>query len=68
MRTHGLSKVAWLAGCVGIGTWATQAVFRNLKVKTLDGAILYEGIPENLTRRNTASFWKTPKSIWGLTG
>jgi len=50
---------AHLAGCVGIGTWATHAVFRNLKVKSLDGAILYEGIPENLTRRNTASFWQT---------
>lgn len=49
---------AHLAGCVGIGTWATQAVFRNLKVKTLDGAILYEGIPENLTGRNTATFWQ----------
>jgi alpha-N-arabinofuranosidase len=50
---------AHLAGCVGIGTWATQAVFRKLKVKSLDGAILYEGIPENLTGKNTASFWQT---------
>ena len=49
---------AHLAGCVGIGTWATQAVFRNLKVKSLDGKILYEGTPENLARRNTASFWQ----------
>lgn len=49
---------AHLAGSVGIGTWATQAVFRNLKVKTLDGSILYEGIPENLARRNTATFWQ----------
>jgi len=49
---------AHLAGCVGIGTWATQAVFRNLKVKSLDGKILYEGIPENLARRNAARFWQ----------
>ncbi|MBN2594642.1 MAG: DUF1080 domain-containing protein [Sedimentisphaerales bacterium] len=50
---------AHLAGCVGIGTWATQAVFRNIKVKSLDGDILYEGIPDNLTNQNTASFWQT---------
>ena len=49
---------AHLAGSVGIGTWATQAVFRNLKVKSLDGKVLFEGIPENLTRRNTARFWQ----------
>ena len=49
---------AHLAGCVGIGTWATKAVFRNLKVKSLDGKILYEGIPENLARRNTSRFWQ----------
>ncbi len=49
---------AHLTGCVGIGTWATQAVFRNLKVKSLNGELLYEGIPENLTRRNTAKFWQ----------
>jgi len=49
---------AHLAGCVGIGTWATEAVFRNIKVKSLDGDILYEGIPDNLTNQNTASFWQ----------
>jgi len=49
---------AHLTGCVGIGTWATQAVFRNLKVTTLDGAVLYEGVPDNLTRRNTAKLWQ----------
>jgi alpha-N-arabinofuranosidase len=49
---------AHLAGCVGIGTWATQAVFRNPRVKSLDGKILYEGIPKNLARRNTAKFWQ----------
>ncbi len=49
---------AHLTGCVGIGTWATKAVFRNIKVKSLDGKILYEGIPENLARRNAAGFWQ----------
>jgi len=49
---------AHLTGCAGIGTWATKAIFRNLKVKSLDGKILYEGIPENLARRNAARFWQ----------
>ena len=49
---------AHLTGCVGIGTWSTQAVFRNLKVKSLDGKVLYEGVPENLSRRNTAKSWQ----------
>jgi alpha-N-arabinofuranosidase len=49
---------AHLNGQVGVGTWATQAVFRNLKVKTLDGAVLYEGLPDNLAKQNTASFWE----------
>ena len=49
---------AHLAGCVGIGTWATQAEYRNIKVKALDGTILYEGTPANRIRRNTASFWQ----------
>jgi alpha-N-arabinofuranosidase len=49
---------AHLAGCVGIGTWATQAVFRNIKVKSLDGRILYEGTPADLASRNAARFWQ----------
>ncbi len=34
-----------LAGQVGISTWSTQARFRNVKVATLDGKTLYEGLP-----------------------
>lgn len=49
---------AHLSGKVGIGTWATQAEFRNLKVRTLDGSILYKGIPEILTQPNPARFWQ----------
>jgi len=53
------SQNAHLGGCVGIGTWATQAEYRNIKVESFDGKILYEGIPDNLTKQNTASFWQT---------
>lgn len=49
---------AHLSGKVGIGTWATQAAFRNLKVKSLEGTILYEGLPKSLTTENAAMFWK----------
>lgn len=37
---------AHLAGRVGVGTWATTAEFRDLKVTSLDGKTLYEGVPE----------------------
>lgn len=33
------------AGAPGLGTWATQARFRNLKVTAPDGRILFEGLP-----------------------
>lgn len=49
---------AHLSGKVGIGTWATQAAFRNLKVSALDGTVLYEGLPESLTTQNAAMFWQ----------
>jgi len=49
---------AHLSGKVGIGTWATQAAFRNLKVRSLDGTVLYEGLPQSLTTQNAASFWQ----------
>ncbi len=34
-----------LKGRPGIGTWSTQAKFRNLKVATLDGRTLFQGLP-----------------------
>ncbi|UCE48795.1 MAG: DUF1080 domain-containing protein, partial [Phycisphaerales bacterium] len=49
---------AHLAGCVGIGTWATQAEFRKLKVSSLDGSVLYEGIPDDLADRSRATSWE----------
>jgi alpha-N-arabinofuranosidase len=33
------------SGRVGIGTWSTQARFRNLKVVSLDGKTLFDGLP-----------------------
>jgi alpha-N-arabinofuranosidase len=33
------------AGAPGLGTWATQARFRNIKVAALDGRTLFEGLP-----------------------
>ncbi|MBP7053512.1 MAG: DUF1080 domain-containing protein [Phycisphaerae bacterium] len=48
---------AHLWGSVGIGTWATQAAFRNLKVTSLDGKVLHEGLPQRLTSQNAAMFW-----------
>ncbi|MCH5373462.1 MAG: DUF1080 domain-containing protein, partial [Planctomycetes bacterium] len=46
------------AGAVGVGTWATRARFRNLKVTSLDGDILYQGLPAKLTRPSTATNWQ----------
>jgi len=53
---------AHLSGKVGIGTWATQSAFRNLKVTALDGKLLYEGLPQGLTTQNAAMFW-TPVGL-----
>jgi len=49
---------AHLSGKVGVGTWGTQAAFRNLKVTALDGTVLYEGLPKSVTSENAASFWQ----------
>ena len=32
-------------GRAGVGTWITQAQFRNFKVTSLDGKTLYDGLP-----------------------
>jgi alpha-N-arabinofuranosidase len=49
---------AHLTGKVGIGTWATQARFRNLKVTSLDGKVLFEGLPEMPGKAGVAKFWQ----------
>ena len=46
-----------LAGKVGIGTWATTAKFRNLKVMSLTGDVLLEGLPQALGQESTALHW-----------
>ncbi len=51
-----------LAGQAGVGTWATQATFRNLKVASLDGKVLFEGLPPALERVFEAGHWR----VFGL--
>ena len=46
-----------LAGQVGISTWSTQARFRNVKVATLDGKTLYEGLPSLGEDKFGAKHW-----------
>ena len=43
------------AGKVGVGTWATQAQFRNLKVAALDGKPLHAGLPTTGAGGNAVS-------------
>jgi len=47
----------YLRGCVGVGTWNTKAKYRNIKVKSLDGKILFEGLPKLETREISARHW-----------
>lgn len=46
-------------GAVGIGTWSTQAEFRNIKVASLDGKTLHEGLPPlPKTDSDVAPLWR----------
>ncbi|HEV58878.1 MAG TPA: DUF1080 domain-containing protein [Phycisphaerales bacterium] len=47
-----------LAGRVGLGTWQTTAQFRNIRVQSLDGRVLFEGLPEVTPIRRAAEFWE----------
>ena len=49
---------AHLAGAVGLGTWNTAAKYRNIKVKSLDGKTLFEGLPEIEQHQSAAKYWK----------
>lgn len=49
---------AHLAGRVGVGTWATRAAYRNLKVASLDGRTLHQGVPELAAQPNVAKHWQ----------
>jgi len=46
-----------LEGRVGVGTWATTAKFRHLKVTTLDGEVLFEGLPPSVENTFAARHW-----------
>ncbi|MBE0536190.1 MAG: DUF1080 domain-containing protein [Phycisphaerae bacterium] len=46
-----------LKGRVGVGTWATQAEFRNLKVTRLDGTVLWESLPTVAAPTFAAKHW-----------
>ncbi len=52
------NELAQLRGRVGVGTWATQAEFRNMKVIGLDGKVLYEGLPDLLIQPSVAHHWE----------
>ncbi len=47
-----------LKGCVGLGTWNTKAKYRNIKVKSLNGQTLFEGLPELKTEQIEARYWQ----------
>jgi len=46
-----------LSGRVGVGTWATTAKFRNIKVAALDGTVLFKGLPPAPERVFAARHW-----------
>ena len=46
------------AGAVGIGTWATKARFRKLRVTSLDGKVLHEGLPQKVSRPQPGLHWE----------
>jgi alpha-L-arabinofuranosidase len=45
------------AGSAGIGAWATQNDFRNIRVESLDGEVLYEGRPDVPDNAENIRFW-----------
>jgi alpha-N-arabinofuranosidase len=49
---------AHLTGAVGISTWVTQAQFRNLKVTSLDGKTLFDGMP-TIKRSVPVHYWRS---------
>ena len=48
---------AHLTGKVGVGLWNTKGQFRNMKVTSLDGKVLFEGLPEIPARTTTVPAW-----------
>jgi hypothetical protein len=39
------TELRYLSGQVGLGTWSTQARFRNIEIKGLNGTPLFSGLP-----------------------
>lgn len=49
-----------LSGQVGVGTWATQARFRNIRVTDLSGStVLYSGLPSVPGTQFLADYWRS---------
>lgn len=49
---------AHLTGQVGLGTWATQARFRNIQIRnTSDSSVLFSGLPVLATDAFSKAFW-----------
>ncbi|MGB2822557.1 MAG: family 16 glycoside hydrolase, partial [Phycisphaerae bacterium] len=48
-----------LRGRVGVGTWRTSARYRKLKVASLDGKVLHEGLPKVVSSPSVARGWTT---------
>jgi alpha-N-arabinofuranosidase len=57
-------------GAVGVGTWRTRALFRSLRVTSLEGKTLWEGLPELEGQGGTALYWdahaKSGELAWAL--
>jgi len=47
-----------LSGRVGVGTWNTKARYRNLRVISLEGKKLFEGLPEVKQQAATPHSWQ----------
>jgi alpha-N-arabinofuranosidase len=48
----------FLTGMIGLGTWGTQARYRNIEVTSLDGStVLYSGLPEIPAQAFEVDFW-----------
>lgn len=54
-------------GRVGVGTWATSAEYRNLKVTDLDGNELWSGLPELPTNTALAANWNVTEGKASVT-
>ncbi len=52
-----------LKGRVGLGTWTTQAQYRNIEVKDLDGNILFKGLPEVTEAQITARYFEPFENV-----